>query len=164
MAPAPPPLVGATDSALTAHEPRCAADFTGLRGTPGLQQTVPNHCTPQPDAPQPGTSGRCIIQHPTACAWLGTGGSVGRAGGQGGGQGWRAPGTGKLPCRLSARARGRRSLPRAVCSGSMPCGAGTTSNRAEPGRCLQEGTGMLMVPPEAGHPRSHCGHLIAWPT
>lgn len=105
-----------------------------------------------------------------------------------GGQGWsgaglecvghrEAAGTGKLrapgscghreaavPCRLSARARGRRSLPRAVCSGSVPRGAGTTSKRAEPGRCLREGTGMLTVPPGAGHPRSHCRLLIARPT
>lgn len=91
---------------------------------------------------------------------------MGQAGVQGGRQGWRAPGTGKLPCRLSARARGRRSLPRAVCSGSVPRGAGTTSNRAEPGRCLQEGTGMLTVPPGAGHPQRHCGHLPGppgWP-
>lgn len=63
-APAPVPLVGATDSALATHKPRCAADFTGLPGTPQLQQTAPNHCTPQPDAPQPGTPARCIIQHP----------------------------------------------------------------------------------------------------
>lgn len=100
------------------------------------------------------------MRHPTTCAWLGTGGSVGQAGVQGGRQGWRVPGTGKLPCRLSARARGRRSLPRAVCSGSVPRGAGTTSNRAEPGRCLREGTGMLTVPPGAGHPQRHS----AWPT
>jgi len=47
---------------------------------------------------------------------------------------------GELPCRLSARARGRHSPPRAVCSGSVPRGAGTTSNRAEPGRCWRQGT------------------------
>lgn len=68
---------------------------------------------------------------------------------------------GKLLCRLSARVRGRRSPPRAVCSGSVPRGAGTTSNRAEPGRCLREGTGVLAVPPGAGHPRNHRGHLTA---
>lgn len=149
---------------LCSNRARCAADFTGLPGTPGLQLRAPSHCTPQRDAPQPGTPGHCIIQHPTPCACLGTGGSVGWAGVQGGGQGWCALGTGKLPCRLSARARGRRSLPRAVCSGSVPRGAGTTSNRAEPGRCLREGTEMLTVPPGAGHPRSGCRHLIAWPT
>ena len=47
---------------------------------------------------------------------------------------------GELPCRLSVRARGRHSPPRAVCSGSVPRGAGTTSNRAEPGRCWRQGT------------------------
>lgn len=159
VAPAAASLVEATDFALMVHELHCAADFTGLPGTPGLQLTAPNHCTPQPDTPQPGTPGHCITQHPTSCAWLGTGGSVGRAGVQGGGQG-----TGKLLCRLSARARGRRSLPRAVCSGSVPRGVGTTSNRAEPGRCLREGTEMLTVPPGTGHPWSHCRHLIAWAT
>lgn len=92
------------------------------------------------------------------------GGQGCRGAGRAGVQGWCTAGTGKLPCRLSARARGRRSLPRAVCSGSVPRGAGTTSNRAEPGRCLREGTEMLTVPPGAGHPRGSCRHLIAWPT
>ncbi|XP_035194375.1 uncharacterized protein LOC118173697 [Oxyura jamaicensis] len=65
-------------------------------------------------------------------------------------------------CRASCqRERGRRSLPRAVCSGSVPRGAGTTSNLAEPGRCLQEGTGALPVPLGAGHLRSHPWHLAA---
>lgn len=65
-------------------------------------------------------------------------------------------------CRASCqRERGRRSLPRAVCSGSVPRGAGTTSNLAEPGRCLQEGTGALPVPLGAGHLRSHPRHLAA---
>lgn len=68
----------------------------------------------------------------------------------------------KLPRRLSARARGRRSPPRAVCSGSVPCRAGTTSNREEPGRCLQEGTGAPAVPSEAGHPRCHHRHLTSY--
>lgn len=79
-APAPASLVGATGSTLTVQEPRCAADFTGLPGPPGLQLTAPRHCTPQSDAPQPGTPGRCIVQHPTGCAWLGTGGSAGQGG------------------------------------------------------------------------------------
>lgn len=65
-------------------------------------------------------------------------------------------------CRASCqRERGRRSLPRAVCSGSVPRGAGTTSNLAEPGRCLQEGTGALPVPLGAQHLHSHPWHLAA---
>lgn len=158
MHPLPPGHIPITPTSLGAaggwgHSSYHALSHAVPPASPGFQSPPGSTGHPQTTAPP-------SSQPPQLAASQGrlSSGAGSRAGRRAGLAHAGRPGSCRASCQ---RERGRRSLPRAVCSGSVPRGAGTTSNLAEPGRCLQEGTGALPVPLGAQHLHSHPRHLAA---